>query len=120
MDDVIKWNEAMQQVGDDEEFLRELLGDLKSEAQNQINTIQGIIANPADTPYFRIKCAAHAIKGAAANLFCEKLRAAAHDLEKAALHSHESGQDIQNVQTCYLNLQGAANNYFAFCQSIGV
>ena len=41
--DVIDWGEAMQQVGDDEEFLRELLGDLRSELQTQLVTIQNII-----------------------------------------------------------------------------
>ena len=40
---VIDWGEAMQQVGDDEEFLRELLGDLRSELQTQLVTIQNII-----------------------------------------------------------------------------
>lgn len=41
--DVISWQEAMQQVGDDEEFLKELLADLRSELQTQLTTIQGII-----------------------------------------------------------------------------
>jgi hypothetical protein len=40
---VINWDEAMQQVGDDEEFLRELLGDLRTELQTQIQTIAAII-----------------------------------------------------------------------------
>jgi len=41
--DVINWQEAMQQVGDDEEFLKELLGDLRTELQTQLTTILGII-----------------------------------------------------------------------------
>ena len=41
--DVINWPDAMQQVGDDEEFLKELLADLRSELQTQLTTIQGII-----------------------------------------------------------------------------
>ena len=41
--DIIKWDEAMQQVGEDEEFLRELLGDLRTELQNQLQIIEGII-----------------------------------------------------------------------------
>jgi len=41
--DIINWQEAMQQVGDDEEFLKELLADLRSELQTQLTTIQGII-----------------------------------------------------------------------------
>jgi len=41
--EIINWTEAMQQVGDDEEFLKELLADLRSELQTQLTTIQGII-----------------------------------------------------------------------------
>jgi hypothetical protein len=36
MSDVIDWDEAMQQCGDDEEFLRELLADLRSETETQM------------------------------------------------------------------------------------
>ena len=41
--DVINWEEAMQQVGDDEEFLRELLADLRAETEAQLVVIAGII-----------------------------------------------------------------------------
>lgn len=34
--DVINWEEAMQQCGDDEEFLRELLADLRQEVETQV------------------------------------------------------------------------------------
>jgi hypothetical protein len=42
--DVIDWDEAMQQCGDDEEFLRELLADLKSETETQLVNIEATIA----------------------------------------------------------------------------
>lgn len=41
--EVIDWSEAMQQCGDDEEFLRELLADLRSETETQVNAIEAII-----------------------------------------------------------------------------
>jgi len=41
--DVIDWTEAMQQTGDDEEFLRELLADLKQETDTQLANIEQII-----------------------------------------------------------------------------
>lgn len=41
--DVINWEEAMQQVGDDEEFLRELLADLRTETETQLGAIAAII-----------------------------------------------------------------------------
>ncbi len=37
--EVIDWNEAMEQCGDDEEFLIELLGDLQDEMDTQIKKI---------------------------------------------------------------------------------
>lgn len=36
-DEVIDWDEAMQQCGEDEEFLRELLDDLRSETDAQMD-----------------------------------------------------------------------------------
>lgn len=42
--EVIDWHEAMQQCGDDEEFLHELLEDLRTELETQVTTIAGIIA----------------------------------------------------------------------------
>ena len=41
--DVIDWDEAMQQCGDDEEFLRELLGDLREETDSQMAQMDEII-----------------------------------------------------------------------------
>lgn len=41
--DVIDWTEAMQQTGDDEEFLRELLADLRQETDTQMVNIEQII-----------------------------------------------------------------------------
>ena len=43
MAEVIDWDEAMQQCGDDEEFLRELLGDLREETDSQMAKMEEII-----------------------------------------------------------------------------
>jgi hypothetical protein len=40
---VIDWDEAMQQCGEDEEFLRELLADLRSETDTQMAKIEETI-----------------------------------------------------------------------------
>lgn len=37
--DVINWDEAMEQVGGDEEFLKELLNDLQEELSAQISKL---------------------------------------------------------------------------------
>jgi hypothetical protein len=42
--DVIDWKEAMQQCGDDEEFLKEVLADLRTEVEAQLSIIAEIIA----------------------------------------------------------------------------
>ena len=43
MSDVIDWDEAMQQCGEDEDFLRELLDDLRSETDTQMLKIEETI-----------------------------------------------------------------------------
>lgn len=40
---VIRWNDAMEQCGGDEEFLRELLVDLNVEADTQLTAISGLV-----------------------------------------------------------------------------
>jgi hypothetical protein len=40
---VIDWQDAMQQCGDDEEFLRELLNDLRTETESQLSNISATI-----------------------------------------------------------------------------
>jgi hypothetical protein len=42
-DEVIDWHEAMQQCGEDEEFLRELLDDLRSETDTQMDKMEETI-----------------------------------------------------------------------------
>ena len=41
--EIIDWNEAMEQCGDDEEFLRELLADLRGEIDQQVTKIAEIL-----------------------------------------------------------------------------
>ena len=38
-DEIVNWEEAMTQCGDDEEFLRELLADLRQEIDTQVGKI---------------------------------------------------------------------------------
>lgn len=128
---VIQWEDAMQQVGDDEEFLRELLNDLRNETDTQLATIAAIIQSPQDAPYHRIMRAAHVIKGAAANLMCGQLRQASYNLEQAASRAHDAAANSPNhtiappeyntaVQTCYNDMQQARQQLLVYLQSIGV
>lgn len=65
-----------------------------------------------------IRSAAHVVKGAAANLMCEPLRAAAYGLEmvaKSAPPNEPVTEQIrENLQRAYEALQEAARNYKKF------
>jgi HPt (histidine-containing phosphotransfer) domain-containing protein len=69
---------------------------------------------------------AHVIKGAAANLMCGQLRAAAQKLEQAARVAHEAGgttapPDLQAaVQGFFAELQLAGTNYLNFLVTSGI
>jgi hypothetical protein len=41
--EIIDWTEAMEQCGDDEDFLRELLDDLRGEVAAQIEKIENTL-----------------------------------------------------------------------------
>jgi len=88
--EVIDWDEAMQQCGDDEEFLRELLGDLRDETDSQMSKMDDILASPTESPFMGIVRAAHVIKGAASNLMCEQLRKTAMVLETTATNANNA------------------------------
>lgn len=83
---VIDWEEAMQQCGDDEEFLLELLADLRDETDTQMSRMDEIVEKKVadDSTFVGIVRAAHVIKGAASNLMCEQLRTTAMALETNA------------------------------------
>lgn len=48
--EIINWEEAMQQCGDDEEFLRELLADLRQETETQVGKIAATIQVSYEMP----------------------------------------------------------------------
>ena len=77
----LQWdkNFANEQAGDDAELLAELLGLLNESSQADLQKITEGLAK-GDAP--AVADAAHSIKGAAASLGVEGLRAAAHDIEK--------------------------------------
>mmetsp|Transcript_109417 Transcript_109417/g.316291 ORF Transcript_109417/g.316291 Transcript_109417/m.316291 type:complete len:127 (-) Transcript_109417:201-581(-) len=126
MSDVIDWDEAMQQCGDDEEFLRELLDDLRSETDTQMAKIQETIRNPVDSPFVQIMRAAHVIKGAASNLMCAQLRQCAMQLETAASSAanETDGQSdkeaLQEVKDKYEELKVAVKKYHEYLESVDI
>lgn len=96
---VIIWSEAMEQCADDVDFLWELLSDLKGEVTDQCQQIQNSLK--AETPAWtdRTRRAAHAVKGAAANLMCKEIGAAASELEAFARNA--DGEDAAELQQAH-------------------
>mmetsp|Transcript_17507 Transcript_17507/g.26064 ORF Transcript_17507/g.26064 Transcript_17507/m.26064 type:complete len:136 (-) Transcript_17507:553-960(-) len=122
--EVIDWDEAMEQCGDDEIFLRELLADLRVEVGTQLAKMEEILKNPPnDGTFHQIMRASHVIKGAASNLMCKQLRHFATQLEHAAAVGQDSSVDaaaLDNVKHRFYVLTVAMSNYRAFLDSIGV
>lgn len=86
---IIDWDEALNQVCGDEEFLDEVLTDLLEEAQTAKDDIGASIENKDFESTFK---AAHRIKGSASYLYCDKMRQLSLDMQLA-------GQEGSNLVT---------------------
>mmetsp|Transcript_24592 Transcript_24592/g.51791 ORF Transcript_24592/g.51791 Transcript_24592/m.51791 type:complete len:139 (+) Transcript_24592:153-569(+) len=126
---VIDWVEAMEQCGDDEEFLRELLSDLRGEVDAQMERIDDVLKNALDDQSFLlIMRASHVIKGASSNLMCQQLRDTSTSLEQTAASAKEipagdaASLDAatQAVKAKVSDLRGAVNNYHAMLDSVDI
>lgn len=81
----------MNQVGDDEEFLEEVLQDLLNEAKTAEDEIaEGIVARNFDV----ISKAAHRIKGSASYLFCDDLKNVSLSLQDLGHKAHIGEGDV--------------------------
>jgi len=120
---VIDWKEALQQCGEDEDFLKELMLDLKSESGKQIAAMEEIIRNPTDNPFDRIARSAHVLKGAASNLCCPELLQTSMDLESAAQTAAADAKNqahVQQVRVRFESLKRAVQNYLVYVQTAGL
>mmetsp|Transcript_59475 Transcript_59475/g.126439 ORF Transcript_59475/g.126439 Transcript_59475/m.126439 type:complete len:138 (-) Transcript_59475:236-649(-) len=120
---VIDWTEAMEQCGDDEEFLMELLSDLRGEIDAQIVKMDEVLKNPInDQSFLLIMRASHVIKGASSNLMCQQLRDGATNLEQTAAGANEIPLEdtaaleavTEKVKANYAELKTAVDNYHDF------
>lgn len=84
----IDWKEALKQVGDDRDFLDEVLRDLMEEAKTAEDDILDAI-NRKD--YGGVMRAAHRIKGSASYLSCEPLKNISYTLQQSG-HEVEEGK----------------------------
>lgn len=127
--DVIDWTEAMEQCGDDEEFLRELLSDLRGEIDAQIVKIDEVLKNATnDKSFLLIMRASHVIKGASSNLMCQQLRDTATNLEQAAAGANDIPSEdeetleseLTDVKEKYAELKKAVDKYHGFLDSTDI
>ncbi|MFH7320657.1 Hpt domain-containing protein [Desulfurivibrio sp. D14AmB] len=88
---------ALEQAGDDEELLAELLALLRDSAASDLELIR---AAAAARDGVALADAAHNTKGAAASLGMENLRRVAHELEQAG-----RGGDLAGVESRILLLE---------------
>ncbi|KAL7444457.1 hypothetical protein ACHAXM_012059 [Skeletonema potamos] len=117
---VIDWDEAMEQCGDDEDFLRELLSDLNGEIHTQMVKIEEALESVNEQSFLPIMRASHVIKGASSNLMCKQLRRTATNLEQAAAVANgnaDAASSEKAVKECFEELKAAVDEYRKFLKS---
>lgn len=101
----LKWNRsfALEQAGDDEEILAELIVLFK---ESSVSDLAKIKAGAAAQDPLAVGDAAHSIKGAAASLGVEGVRSLAHDIEKAGRGGDLAGalQHLPALEAVLTNL----------------
>mmetsp|Transcript_33385 Transcript_33385/g.34011 ORF Transcript_33385/g.34011 Transcript_33385/m.34011 type:complete len:211 (-) Transcript_33385:257-889(-) len=83
----INWKEALNQVGDDREFLNEVLSDLLDEAKTAEDDIGKAVR---DRDFGGVMRAAHRIKGSASYLSCTPLKDIAFTLQQSGHDGEEN------------------------------
>ena len=96
MDD-LQWNKAfaLEQSGEDNELLQELLDLLNSSSVSDLEKIKAGIASGDGGA---VADAAHSIKGAAASLGVDGLRDVAYDIEKKGRSGQHTDVDIKKLE----------------------
>mmetsp|Transcript_6781 Transcript_6781/g.9767 ORF Transcript_6781/g.9767 Transcript_6781/m.9767 type:complete len:121 (-) Transcript_6781:363-725(-) len=120
MGDIINWNRAMENCGDDEEFLIELLVDFSEELIDPMRRIQNAfrdIQSNSPENYTTIQRAAHVIKGAAANLACSQLHNSSADLEAFIQGAYKSNMDMLAAKI--RKLESDVEAYMGFLKTLG-
>ena len=108
MSPVINWESALEQVGGDEEFLNEVLGDLLTES----DTAETDLKNAIETKNFdSVMKAAHRIKGSASYLCCEQLRETSFQLQNmghaglSLTDANAQGELFNQIKIAYRTFQ---------------
>ena len=97
---IIDWSSALEAVGDDREFLSEVLTDLMMEATTTITEITNAIATKDFDAVMR---SAHRLKGSASYLHCNAVKESAFKLQKMG-QSGKTETDLEAIKVEFQNL----------------
>lgn len=93
----ISWNDSVDRVGGEEDFLIELLNDLKDLVQQNLEKIKKYIN---ENNYTEIREIAHSMKGASGNLGLNTLYDTTLNLEQQAKE-----QNLESINKYYFDLE---------------
>lgn len=99
---VINWDEAMTQVSDDVEFLREVLADLIDESMTAKEELR---ANIEGRNFENVMKAAHRIKGSASYLCVDRMREISLHMQLYGHAGKEMEQDAESIARHAANLK---------------
>ncbi len=98
----INWDEAMNQVGGDRDFLDEVLQDLLNEAETAEKEISDAIHSE---DFLGVMRAAHRIKGSASYLCCDALKQVSLELQDKGHAGSVAGSDgvkiLREIKTLF-------------------
>lgn len=108
-DNFISWDESVDRVGGDEEFLIELLNDLKDLVEDNLDKIKNLIS---ENNYSEVRELAHSIKGSSGNLGLYSMYENTMNLENSAKEENSESMNIyfKNLEDDFDKLQQLLNN----------
>ena len=108
-DNFISWEDSVSRVGGEEDFLVELLTDLKEMVKNSIEKIKKNLKN---TEFKEIRELAHSMKGASGNLGLNTMYEATLNLEQSAKdqNANSISKYLEDLEDDYKNLEVLLNN----------
>lgn len=100
----ISWDDSVERVGGEEDFLVELLNDLKDLVQVNLTKIKSLIT---ENNFLEIRELAHSMKGASGNLGLNTMYESTMNLEQSAKEENKSdiNKHVENLEGDFKNLK---------------
>jgi HPt (histidine-containing phosphotransfer) domain-containing protein len=101
----VDWTDFMEGIGNDEEFLDSVFGDLVEEVHQRLPLIRGELSKlPAETDYDKVRQCAHTITGSAAYLALKSVSCAAEAVREVAKCARLKYTDIRLLHAKLVSL----------------